>query len=66
MLIRWGTEKADEAQLPCFLEASRMGKPLYAREGFVDEHEEVWDLTRYGLEGDDASTVMIRKPSKLL
>jgi GNAT superfamily N-acetyltransferase len=63
MLIRWGTEQADEAQLPCFLEATRMGKALYAREGFEEEHEEVWDLSKYGLQGDDSSTIMIRKPA---
>jgi hypothetical protein len=62
MLIRWGTAKADKAKLPCFLEATTIGKPLYAREGFVAKHEEVWDMTKYGLQGTDISTVMIREP----
>jgi hypothetical protein len=62
MLVQWGTAQADEAQLPCFLEATEMGKPLYAREGFEAQHEEHWDLSKYGLQGSDTSTVMIRKP----
>ena len=62
MLIRWGTEKADNAQLPAFLEATQVGVPLYAREGFQPRHEEVFDLKKYGLDGTDVSTVMIRDP----
>lgn len=62
MLIRWGTEQADDAQLPAFLEATMVGVPLYTREGFQARHEEVFDLKKYGLEGTDVSTVMIREP----
>jgi hypothetical protein len=62
MLVTWGTERADKAQLPCFLEASLIGRPLYARLGFEPRHEEVFDLTRYGLQGTDINTVMIREP----
>jgi predicted N-acetyltransferase YhbS len=62
LLVRWGTEQADEAQLPSFLEASLMGRPLYARLGFEPQEEEVWDLKKYGLEGTDVSTPMIRQP----
>lgn len=62
MLIRWGTVKADDAQLPAFLEATQMGVPLYTREGFQPRHEEVFDLKKYGLDGTDVSTVMIRDP----
>jgi hypothetical protein len=62
MLIRWGTEKADAAKLPSFLEATPVGVPLYKREGFEVRHEEVFDLSKYGLQGTDTSTVMIREP----
>jgi hypothetical protein len=62
MLIRWGTEQADKAQLPAFLESTLVGRPLYAREGFEIRYEEVFDLTKYGLQGTDSSTVMIREP----
>jgi GNAT superfamily N-acetyltransferase len=61
-LIRWGTERADDAQLPSFLEATLMGRPLYVKMGFEPKHEELWDLSKYGLEGTDISTVMIRPP----
>ncbi|KAH7077410.1 hypothetical protein FB567DRAFT_149286 [Paraphoma chrysanthemicola] len=62
MLIEWGTEKADKVQLPCFLEASEVGKPLYERMGFETKHAEVFDLGKYGLQGTDTNTVMIREP----
>ncbi|CAO2648756.1 Nn.00g097050.m01.CDS01 [Neocucurbitaria sp. VM-36] len=62
MLLAWGLRKADSAQLPSFLESSPMGRPLYARMGFEPKHVETWDLTKYGLEGTDTSTVMIREP----
>jgi GNAT superfamily N-acetyltransferase len=62
MLIRWGTAKADKAQLPAFLEATQVGRPLYAREGFEARHDEVFDLSKYGAQGTDCSTVMIREP----
>lgn len=62
LLLRFGTEIADQAGLPGFLESTLVGRPLYARWGFEARHEEVWDLTRFGLEGTDTSTVMIRPP----
>lgn len=65
MLLEWGLKQADADQLPAFLESSPMGRPLYARVGFEPQHEEVWDLTKYGLEGTDTSTVMIRPPLSL-
>ncbi|KAF1845592.1 uncharacterized protein K460DRAFT_366449 [Cucurbitaria berberidis CBS 394.84] len=63
MLIAWGLKKADNAQLPSYLESSPMGRPLYARMGFKPRYEEIWDLRKYGLQGMDKSTVMIREPS---
>lgn len=62
MLLAWGLRKADSAQLPSFLEASSTGKPLYARMGFQQVFEKTWDLTKYGMQGTDTSTVMIRDP----
>jgi len=63
-LVRWGAEQADVAQLPCFLESSVIGRPLYARCGFTPRHEEVFDLSKYGGEGKDVNTVMIRDSVK--
>ncbi|KAF3043022.1 hypothetical protein E8E11_002229 [Didymella keratinophila] len=63
-LVNWGTAQADAAQLPCFLESSVMGRPLYARCGFTPRLEQKFDLTRYGGVGEDMNTVMIRDPVK--
>jgi GNAT superfamily N-acetyltransferase len=35
LLVKWGTEKADELGLKCFVEASYLGRPLYEKFGFV-------------------------------
>lgn len=62
MLVEWGTKQADKAQLPSFLEASETGRPLYERLGFRSVHEEVFDLAKYGSEGTEINTAMIRQP----
>ncbi|KAF2242637.1 hypothetical protein BU26DRAFT_534674 [Trematosphaeria pertusa] len=62
MLVRWGIEQADKVQLPSFLEATEVGRPLYASLGFNGVHEEIFDLSKYGSQGRDRSTVMIRHP----
>ena len=63
-LVNWGTAQADAAQLPCFLESSVTGRPLYARCGFTPRLEQKFDLARYGGVGEDMNTVMIRDPVK--
>jgi hypothetical protein len=63
MLIKWGVEKADKAQLPTYLEASPEGKPLYERFGFKEVEHHRFEVAKYGGEGEDEiSTVMIREP----
>ncbi|KAG9196647.1 hypothetical protein G6011_01768 [Alternaria panax] len=62
MLLEWGTKQADRARLPAFLESSPMGRPLYEKMGFQTKEVVTWDLARYGLEGTDFSTVMLREP----
>ena len=37
MMLRWGTEIADNLGLKCFVQGSRVGRPVYERHGFVDE-----------------------------
>lgn len=51
MLVRWGTERADEAGFEAYLEASPMGAPMYARHGFEPQKKVELDLTKYG--GDE-------------
>ncbi|KAF4977273.1 hypothetical protein FZEAL_6161 [Fusarium zealandicum] len=43
LLMRWGLERADADELPCFLEATVEGKPIYVRFGFQTVGEEVFD-----------------------
>lgn len=62
LLVKWGTSRADTHNLSSFLEASEAGKPLYSRLGFEAVHEEVFDLAKWGGEGKDTNTLMIRQP----
>lgn len=36
MLVKWGTDIADEAGIDCYLEASPAGYQLYRKNGFED------------------------------
>ncbi|RMZ73901.1 acyl- N-acyltransferase [Pyrenophora seminiperda CCB06] len=64
MLIEWGTQRADVAQLPCFLESSPRGKPLYEKMGFEVAEVVTFDLSKYGLSGLHDSTPMLRQKSQ--
>jgi GNAT superfamily N-acetyltransferase len=64
MLVRWGCEKADEAGVQAYLEASPMGAPMYARYGFVEVARIRMDLTKNGGQGTEdfiVSTVFLRQ-----
>lgn len=63
LLVKWGTDRADELKLPCFLESSEAGQHLYAKNGFEPVHEEIFDLKKYDKEGIERNTAMIR-PAK--
>jgi GNAT superfamily N-acetyltransferase len=60
MLLEWGCKKADEAGLPCYLDATKTGRPLYERYGFEMQKISTLDLTQFGGEGEDAVANMIR------
>jgi len=62
MLVNWGTRIADEERLPCYLEATAEGYPLYRKNGFEDVNILDMDLTQWGL-GINRHTCMIR-PAK--
>ncbi|KAA8623183.1 gnat family protein [Pyrenophora tritici-repentis] len=60
LLVGWGTKRADEAQLPSFLESSPVGRRLYTKMGFQTVEVVTFDLAKYGSSGTDESHVMIR------
>lgn len=49
-LVRWGCQKADEAGVATYLEASPMGEPMYARHGFEPAGKMELDLRKYGVD----------------
>ena len=63
MLVEWGTQGADTAQLPCFLESSPMARPLYEKKGFKTLEVATFDLAKYGHVGTDTGTAMLRPTS---
>ncbi|KAH7410192.1 hypothetical protein DE146DRAFT_341601 [Phaeosphaeria sp. MPI-PUGE-AT-0046c] len=63
MLVRWGCEKADEAGVQAYLEASPMGAPMYARHGFVEVGKIHIDLTKNGGQGTE-DFIPMRRPTK--
>lgn len=62
-LVEWGTKKADELDLPAYLEASPSGHPLYLRCGFQDFDIMKFDMSRYGGNGVYDEVLMLREPS---
>jgi GNAT superfamily N-acetyltransferase len=63
MLVKYGCDKADEAGIPGYLEASQLGKPLYERFGFKELYHREFPLEKYGGTGVDRNSVMVR-PAK--
>ncbi|KAJ4374991.1 hypothetical protein N0V83_002070 [Neocucurbitaria cava] len=63
MLVRWGCERADEAGVEAYLEASLMGAPMYARHGFQAVKEVELDLRKW--EGKEImSFILMLRPAK--
>jgi GNAT superfamily N-acetyltransferase len=60
LLTRWGTEKADDVGVECYVESSIEGKQVYAREGFVQRREVAYSMKEFGEEEDDVLCFMIR------
>ncbi|KAF2713087.1 hypothetical protein K504DRAFT_461664 [Pleomassaria siparia CBS 279.74] len=58
MLIKWGIEQAERDQVPAYLEAGVMGRPIYERYGFVQmSHLLEVDAKKFGV---DAVFVMCK------
>ena len=59
-MMEVGLALADELRLPVYLESTPAGKGLYDRFGFRVKRETVFDMAKYGGEGEWTSWVMIR------
>ncbi|KAK7190129.1 hypothetical protein DPSP01_007967 [Paraphaeosphaeria sporulosa] len=63
MLVKWGCDRADEAGVEAYLEASLMGVPMYERHGFRPVKRIELDMKKFGAEENAPFVVMIR-PAK--
>ncbi|KAK2811687.1 hypothetical protein FQN50_002033 [Emmonsiellopsis sp. PD_5] len=62
-IVKYGTDIADEANAPCWLEASPEGYGLYKKFGFEDKMQFTFDLKKYGADWQDVCVGMWR-PAK--
>jgi hypothetical protein len=60
MLLKRGMQKADEAGLDMYLQASLMGTPLYKKFGFEVMAVQEIDLSQWGVDKGDTRTYMKR------
>lgn len=63
MHLSWGSQEADKLGLPMFLEASPMGRPLYARHGYEPVADVPCDVREYGHPKELPHVCMLR-PAK--
>lgn len=63
--LEWGLREADRLGLEAYLEASDMGKPLYARWGFEEVGRMDFDAREFGAEFDTPHTIMLRPAKKV-
>jgi GNAT superfamily N-acetyltransferase len=67
MLLKWGTQKADQLGLPVYLESSPDAHGFYKKYGFADVYIMELDLSLYGGENRvHTAPLMIRQPSKVV
>ncbi|KAF2651746.1 hypothetical protein K491DRAFT_665038 [Lophiostoma macrostomum CBS 122681] len=62
LLVQWGIEKSEAMGLPCYLQASEQGRRLYQHYGFEIVSSVEFELERYGLQGVERMTAMLRYP----
>ncbi|KAH7357429.1 acyl-CoA N-acyltransferase [Pyrenochaeta sp. MPI-SDFR-AT-0127] len=63
MLVDWGTRKADELNLPAYLESSAAGRRVYQKRGFRDIEVFKVDFSPFGGTLHE-QPLMLREPSK--
>lgn len=60
MLVKYGTDLADDRGIPCALTASEAGYPLYLQHGFKVVKTTEMDLRSYGVEATEQRIGMVR------
>ena len=60
MHLKWGNEQAEKLGLPCYLEASPKGKPLYLRYGYEVVSDLPFDSRAWGHPKDLPHVCMLR------
>ncbi|KAI9375185.1 acyl-CoA N-acyltransferase [Aspergillus egyptiacus] len=61
-LLTWGMERADQLQRRIYLEATTEGLPVYEKLGWRELARVVLDYSRWGGEGGQELTLMVRDP----
>jgi predicted GNAT family N-acyltransferase len=62
LLVKWGTERADDYNLPSYLEASKAGYNLYRKYGFAEVDNLAIEISRWG--GEDFVDFCMIRPAK--
>jgi hypothetical protein len=62
MLIKWGSDIAQEHGVPAYLEATPAGLPVYKKSGFQELDKFEFDLEKYGGKGTRVNVSMIKHP----
>jgi GNAT superfamily N-acetyltransferase len=66
LIMKWGVEKADSSQVPAYLEAGVMGKPIYERYAFVQTGDPLEvDLRTYGVDMGISMCKMVYWPQNI-
>jgi GNAT superfamily N-acetyltransferase len=61
-LLKHGLDLADAEDRQAYIEATRMGHPVYLKLGFRDVDSIEVDLRKWGGEGTGRNTIMLREP----
>jgi len=60
IMLDWGLKEADEKDLPTYLAATGLARPIYEKRGFVVVKGVKWDREPWGGEGRDIHWCMLR------
>jgi hypothetical protein len=66
IMLDWGLKEADNRELPTYLDATGMARPIYEKRGFVVVKGVDWDRVPWGGKGTDTHWCMRRKMGGLM